>query len=257
MTDTFVPDFARVENGALAGRFVACFWQPIAASKDYAPSVVKRIKILGNHHTLYRGGDNVVRLVQDRCPHRGTSLAYGWVKENCIRCRYHGWTFEAAGNGGEDLDAPIYRSAFFRKTPDSGAILVGGGESMHDEYPRSRISWSNYGERLDAQGWGYDIVTTGGREKPDYYDRIDDKESSKCYTRSFGGTSGASPIVTGVVACISGALRAAGKPPLSPIDMRRLLDATGSPQSDSPEFPATQRIGNRRGVPTPIGELSY
>jgi hypothetical protein len=51
MTDTFVPDFARVENGALAGRFVACFWQPIAASKDYAPSVVKRIKILGNHYT--------------------------------------------------------------------------------------------------------------------------------------------------------------------------------------------------------------
>jgi hypothetical protein len=80
MTDAFVPDFARVENGALAGRFVACFWQPIAASKDYAPSVVKRIKILGNHYTLYRGGDNVVRLVQDRCPHRGTSLAYGWVK---------------------------------------------------------------------------------------------------------------------------------------------------------------------------------
>jgi 5,5'-dehydrodivanillate O-demethylase len=103
MTDTFVPDFARVENGALAGRFVACFWQPIAASRDYAPGVVKRVKIVGNHYTLYRGGDNVVRMVQDRCPHRGTSLAYGWVKENCIRCRYHGWTFDGEGKG---LDFP-------------------------------------------------------------------------------------------------------------------------------------------------------
>jgi 5,5'-dehydrodivanillate O-demethylase len=40
---------------------------------------------------------------QDRCPHRGTSLAYGWVEGNCIRCRYHGWTFDGEGKG---LDFP-------------------------------------------------------------------------------------------------------------------------------------------------------
>jgi hypothetical protein len=166
------------------------------------------------------------------------------------------YVVEAAGNGGEDLDAPVYRSAFSRRRRDSGAILVGGGESMHDAHPRSRISWSNYGERLDAQGWGYDIVTTGGREGPRYYDRIDDKDSSKCYTRSFGGTSGASPIVTGVVACISGALRAAGKPPLPPLDMRRLLDTTGSPQGDSPKSPAAQRIGKLPDLKAALHKLS-
>jgi 5,5'-dehydrodivanillate O-demethylase len=98
-TDKFVPDFARVENGALAGRLIANFWQPVAVSKDFAPGVPKRIKILGNHYTLYRGEDQAIRMVQDRCPHRGTSLAYGWVEGNCIRCRYHGWKFDGEGKG--------------------------------------------------------------------------------------------------------------------------------------------------------------
>jgi hypothetical protein len=39
-TDKFVPDFARVENGALAGRLVANFWQPVALSKDFAPGTM-------------------------------------------------------------------------------------------------------------------------------------------------------------------------------------------------------------------------
>jgi 5,5'-dehydrodivanillate O-demethylase len=40
-------------------------------------------------------------LVQDRCPHRGTSLAFGWIEDNCIRCRYHGWKFAGTGEGVE------------------------------------------------------------------------------------------------------------------------------------------------------------
>src|SRR3546814_5716428 len=45
-----------------------------------------------------------MRLVQDRCPHRGTSLAYGWVEGDSIRCRYHGWKFDGSGQG-EDFPA--------------------------------------------------------------------------------------------------------------------------------------------------------
>jgi Subtilase family len=150
---------------------------------------------------------------------------------------------EAAGNGGENLDAPIYHAAFSRKDRDSGAVLVGGGYSAYGSHPRSRISWSNYGSRLDAQGWGIDIVTTGGREKPWYYDRIDSPDASRCYTQSFGGTSGASPIVTGIVACISGAVQAAGRASLSPHEMRKLIADTGTAQADAPDFPASQSIG--------------
>src|SRR3546814_2136520 len=85
---SFVSDFARVENDALAGQLLASFWQPIALSQNYVAGKARRIKILGTHYTLYRGADGHMRLVQDRCPHRGTSLAYGWVEGDSIRCRY-------------------------------------------------------------------------------------------------------------------------------------------------------------------------
>src|SRR3546814_5284998 len=101
---SFVPDFARVENDALAGQLLASFWQPIALSQNYVAGKARRIKILGTHYTLYRGADGHMRLVQDRCPHRGTSLAYGWVEGDSIRCRYHGWKFDGSGQG-EDFPA--------------------------------------------------------------------------------------------------------------------------------------------------------
>ncbi len=94
-------DFSLVENGAIAGRYLAQFWQPIGLSREHKPGTAKRIKMLGNFYTLYRGQDGQINLVQDRCPHRGTSLAYGWVEGNSIRCRYHGWKFSGDGRGEE------------------------------------------------------------------------------------------------------------------------------------------------------------
>jgi 5,5'-dehydrodivanillate O-demethylase len=104
-------DFAHVENGAIAGRYLANYWQPIAISAECKPGAAKRIKILGNFYTLFRGTGGVLNLVQDRCPHRGTSLAYGWVEDNCIRCRYHGWKFAGTGEG---VDFPAESESYTR-----------------------------------------------------------------------------------------------------------------------------------------------
>src|SRR3546814_9454740 len=79
-------------------------WSPDVCSSDLVAGKARRIKILGTHYTLYRGADGHMRLVQDRCPHRGTSLAYGWVEGDSIRCRYHGWKFDGSGQG-EDFPA--------------------------------------------------------------------------------------------------------------------------------------------------------
>lgn len=97
----FVPDFARVEGEALAGKFVRSYWQPIGLAREFEIAKPKRVQAVGNHYTVYRGEDGEVRVMQDRCPHRGTSLAYGWVEGNCIRCRYHGWQFDGEGKGRE------------------------------------------------------------------------------------------------------------------------------------------------------------
>ena len=32
-----------------------------------------------------------------RCAHRGTQLSTGWVEGDCVRCFYHGWKYDGAG----------------------------------------------------------------------------------------------------------------------------------------------------------------
>lgn len=133
-------DVARVENGALAGRFIAQFWQPIALSKDCRTGQAKRVKLLGSHYTLYRGEDGLPRMTQDRCPHRGTSLAYGWVEGNSIRCRYHGWKFGPDGCGEEfPAETATYaRSLCIQTYPTKeylGLVFCYVGEGEPPEFP--------------------------------------------------------------------------------------------------------------------------
>jgi Subtilase family len=125
-----------------------------------------------------------------------------------------------------------------------GAGAPPRGTHGRDSGPdRSRLSFSNYGKRVDAQGWGVEVTTTGygdlqGGVSPDLW-----------YTNDFNGTSSASPIVTGALAAVSGILKDFGRPPLTSNRARQLLRSTGSPQQDGPSGGASQRIGNRPNLP--------
>jgi hypothetical protein len=158
---------------------------------------------------------------------------------------------EAAGNGGEDLDDALYdtpdagfpaswRNPFRRNPDDSGAVVVGAGAPPSGVFgpDRCRLDFSNFGALVDAQGWGREVVTCG-------YGDLQGGSEDAWYTRSFSGTSSASPVIVGAVGCMQGARLAAGAPPRTPAEVRALLRATGSPQQNGPAGPAAQRIGNR------------
>ncbi|GAE06525.1 S8 family serine peptidase [Paenibacillus sp. JCM 10914] len=162
---------------------------------------------------------------------------------------------EAGGNGSENLDDPLYdqrptnfpaqwTNPFNRSNRDSGAIVVGAGAPPpgthgQDHGPaRSRLSFSNYGTIMDAQGWGREVTTTG------YGDIQGGTDENKWYTDSFSGTSSASPIVVGSLGCVQGVLRAHNLNILTPIIARNWLRETGSLQQDAPDRPVSQRIGN-------------
>jgi hypothetical protein len=166
---------------------------------------------------------------------------------------------EAAGNGAENLDDAIYqtpgagfpanwRNSFRRTNRDSGAVVVGAGAPPpgthgRDHGPdRSRLDFSNWGALLDAQGWGREVTSCG------YGDVQGGTNEDLLYTDTFSGTSSASPIVVGVIACIQGMAKARGRPVLTPAQVRNCLRSTGSPQQDAPGRPATQRIGNRPDI---------
>ena len=90
-------DFGHIGPDTLAGRFLRHFWQPVAVCDELQPGRPKRIQVLNEHFTAYRGADGVPHVVQDACPHRQTQLFLGWVEDDCIRCFYHGWKFAPDG----------------------------------------------------------------------------------------------------------------------------------------------------------------
>lgn len=90
----------RVGPGTAMGRYMRCFWHPVAASaelrKDSELPVIP-VKILGERLALFRSEDGSLGLVAERCPHRGAALSYGMVEDDGIRCPYHAWKFNKQG----------------------------------------------------------------------------------------------------------------------------------------------------------------
>jgi 5,5'-dehydrodivanillate O-demethylase oxygenase subunit len=50
---------------------------------------------MSENFTLYRGEGGTAHVVAFQCAHRGLQLSVGWVEDDCIRCRYHGWKYDA------------------------------------------------------------------------------------------------------------------------------------------------------------------
>jgi subtilisin family serine protease len=166
---------------------------------------------------------------------------------------------EAAGNGAENLDDPVYGgpgpgfrphrpNPFLRDGLDAGSILVGAGAPPGGRRgpDRSHLRFSNWGSALDAQGWGRDVATTGGIGAGADETRPGDDEDA-WYTDAFAGTSSAAPMVAGALACVQGVLRAEGRTPLTPAQARTALRETGSPQQPAKDG-SLQRIGNRPDI---------
>jgi hypothetical protein len=213
-----------------------------------------------------RSGDVILIELQGTGP-RGRYVAMQYWDDVFSAIRYataKGVTVvEAAGNGNENFDLRTYQGTGLQK--DSGAIVVGAGvppTNWHDYQgrnpfgggdpatrykhigvPRSRIWFSNYGRIVNVQAWGWHVTTLG------YGDAQGGRSENRWYTLHFSGTSSASPIVTGAVACIQGRAKAVRGRPLEPKQVRRLLMRTGTPQEPGPRVPLRQRIGPQPNLP--------
>lgn len=150
----------------------------------------------------------------------------------------------AAGNGGRNLDDPMYASYLARG--DSGAIIVGAGVPS----TRERLGFSTYGSRVNLQGWGSNVATLG------YGDLFHgDGNYNRSYTSAFSGTSSATPIVTAATLLTQQAVKAKYWVPFDAIEMRKLLQATGKPQgastaSSSPIGPLPDLLGSLSSLDT-------
>lgn len=143
---------------------------------------------------------------------------------------------EAGGNGTNNGGTPavnldtwqnaagkkvLWRSPGNADFRDSGAIIVAAATSGA---PHTRLAYSTFGARIDCYGWGQNVDTLSST----------DAGATTTYTGSFGGTSGASPIVAGAALALQGVCQANQQIRLSPRQMRTLLS---DPVTNTPPSP--------------------
>ncbi|WP_343612173.1 S8 family peptidase [Chryseobacterium oranimense] len=147
----------------------------------------------------------------------------------------------AAGNGNQNLDDPFYASYMARG--NSGAIIVGAGSS---NTTHSKLSFSTYGNRVDVQGWGSNVLAAGYGSYQKY-----DNDNNRTYNY-FSGTSSATPVVASAATLIQSFYRQTTGQYLTPAAMKNLLISTGIPQGGTV---VNQKIGPFPNVKNAILQL--
>jgi phenylpropionate dioxygenase-like ring-hydroxylating dioxygenase large terminal subunit len=90
----------RVGPGTPMGDMFRQYWLPAVRSDELpgpdCPPL--RVMLLGEPLIAFRTTSGAVGLMQNSCPHRGASMFFGRNEEEGLRCVYHGWKFDVAGN---------------------------------------------------------------------------------------------------------------------------------------------------------------
>ena len=104
---------AHVGPGTPTGEWFRRYWLAVGTAADLR-DIPLGLKILGEELVLFRDPKGQLGLLGLHCPHRGTSLEYGDIENEGIRCPYHGWLFDVSGNCLEQPAEPK-ESAFHQK----------------------------------------------------------------------------------------------------------------------------------------------
>ena len=92
-------ELTRVGPGTAMGALMRHYWIPAARSSELArDGAPMRLMLLGEKLIAFRDSSGRVGIMDHRCPHRCASLFLGRNEEGGIRCVYHGWKYDVAGN---------------------------------------------------------------------------------------------------------------------------------------------------------------
>jgi len=75
---------------------LAGYWHPVALSEEVAVEHFSTT-LLDVAIVLYRNTEGALTAAHNQCPHRGASLARGWVEDGHMVCAYHGFKYDSDG----------------------------------------------------------------------------------------------------------------------------------------------------------------
>src|SRR3979490_1473076 len=89
-------ELTEVGPGTPMGELLRRYWHPVGLATD-AAHTPRKVRALAEDLILFRDKHGRPGLLRARCCHRGTTLYYGKVEDDGLRCCYHGWKFDRQG----------------------------------------------------------------------------------------------------------------------------------------------------------------
>jgi phthalate 4,5-dioxygenase oxygenase subunit len=117
--------------GTPMGRLFRSYWIPALLADELpandCPPV--RVKLLSERLLAFRDSEGRYGLIDEFCAHRGVSLWFGRNEECGLRCSYHGWKYDVAG---QCIDVPSEpeQSGFAQKIKLKSYPLIERGGVM-------------------------------------------------------------------------------------------------------------------------------
>ena len=147
-------------------------WHVVAKSDDLYDGKMMSAELLDDRVLVWRSGGEV-HAWRDRCPHRGTRLSLGEIRNgDTVVCPYHGWHFDGTGNCSKQpahpSEKPSAKAAVTRHLVQEryGLIWVCVGEPAR-EVPEFHGADADY--HLVITG-PYDVATSGPRAVENFLD---------------------------------------------------------------------------------------
>jgi nitrite reductase/ring-hydroxylating ferredoxin subunit len=86
-------------------------WTPVALGASIEAGTSAGTQIDGFEIVVWRDKSGKAHVWEDRCPHRGMRMSFGFVRGDHIACLYHGWQYDTGGQcryipAHPDLEVP-------------------------------------------------------------------------------------------------------------------------------------------------------
>jgi nitrite reductase/ring-hydroxylating ferredoxin subunit len=103
-------------------------WHPVGLSHSLEAGSSAGTRLLARELVVWRDTSGVAHVWEDRCPHRGMKLSFGFVRGDHIACLYHGWQYDRGGYcqyipAHPDLDVPKTFKVPVYPTQERGGMI--------------------------------------------------------------------------------------------------------------------------------------
>jgi len=100
----------KVGPGTPCGELLRRYWHALCPSGEITQEKPKkRVRILGENLLVFRTEAGEYVCIEENCPHRRASFYFGFIEPDGIRCCYHGWKYDFAG---QCVDQPFEPKKF-------------------------------------------------------------------------------------------------------------------------------------------------